>query len=103
MNNRNISGKVEYGQNGTEYIFTTLRKSTEVKEACMTKVKGFTYDPVADKDVIDHIDAQGNGSRYVWDLVRKDMENNNLETIVQRLLNKYLNDKEKTPSDDRVQ
>lgn len=63
----------------------------------MQKVKGFTYDTERDKEVIDYIDRQGNGSKYIWSLVKKDMEENNVETIVRRILNEHLEKEKKNP------
>lgn len=56
----------------------------------MLKVKGFSYDIETDKDVIDHIKTQPNGSRYVWNLVRKDMNKESIEVIIRREIDKYL-------------
>lgn len=56
----------------------------------MRKVKGFSYDTEKDKDVIDHVDKQPNGSQYVWELVRKDIKGSDLETIVKGIIEKYL-------------
>lgn len=56
----------------------------------MRSTKGFSYDPEKDKDVIQHIDRQPNGSHYIWELVRKDMHNGSIEEIVNRLIEKYL-------------
>jgi hypothetical protein len=60
------------------------------------KTKGFSYDPEIDKDVINHIDSQQNGSQYVWGLVRADMSENSIENIVNRQIKKYLQDHEIT-------
>lgn len=58
----------------------------------MRKTKGFSYDPEKDMDVIKHINKQQNGSQYIWDLVRKDMKSqeNNIEHIVKKYIEKYL-------------
>lgn len=56
----------------------------------MRTTKGFSYDPEKDKDVIQHISKQPNGSYYIWELVRKDMRSNNLEDTVNKLIEKYL-------------
>lgn len=63
----------------------------------MRKTKGFSYDPKKDKDVIDHIGNQPNGSQYVWELVRKDMKENNIETIIKNQIEKYLKDMKLPP------
>jgi hypothetical protein len=54
------------------------------------KTKGFSYDPDKDKDIIDHIDSQQNGSQYIWNLVKADMSENDIESIVKRHIEKYL-------------
>ena len=36
--------------------------------------KGFSYDPIYEKEVIEYIDRQRNKSQYIWNLVREDME-----------------------------
>ena len=56
----------------------------------MRKIKGFSYNPNKDNDVIMHIDKQGNGSKYVWELVRKDMRSQSIETIVKKYVEEYL-------------
>jgi len=59
----------------------------------MRKTKGFSYDPIKDKDVINHIDKQPNGSQYIWGLVRKDMRKNDFEEIIKRQIEKYLQER----------
>lgn len=56
----------------------------------MRKVKGFSYDPVEDKDVIEHLNKQQNSSVYIKELIRKDMQNNSIEEIVRQQIEKYL-------------
>lgn len=56
----------------------------------MRKTKGFSYNPEKDNDVINHIDIQQNGSQYIWNLVRKDMEQNDIEIIIKKQIEKYL-------------
>jgi len=56
----------------------------------MRKTKGFSYDPKKDWDVINHINKQPNGSQYVWNLVRKDMQENDIEEIIKKQIEKYL-------------
>lgn len=58
----------------------------------MKKVKGFSYDVFKEKRVIDHIDKQPNKSQYIWDLVRKDIDNekNKIENMVFNCIEKYL-------------
>lgn len=59
----------------------------------MKKVKGFSYDTEKDKDIIDHIDDQPNGSKYIWNLVRKDIDNNQykIKEIIKEEITKQLN------------
>jgi len=54
------------------------------------KVKGFSYDPIEDKDVIEHLNKQQNSSVYIKELIRKDMKNNSIEEIVRQQIEKYL-------------
>lgn len=57
----------------------------------MTKVKGFGYHVIDDADVIAHIDKQPNKSRYIWDLVRKDMsELDDIDIKIKKCIEKYL-------------
>jgi len=56
----------------------------------MRKTKGFSYDPEKDRDIINHINKQPNGSQYIWELVRKDMNSNSIEEIVKQQIEKYL-------------
>lgn len=56
----------------------------------MKKVKGFSYDTIKDKDVIDHIDKQGNGSQFIWDLVKKDMKGSDMQELVRKAVDEYL-------------
>lgn len=56
----------------------------------MRKVKGFSYDPVKDQDVMSFLSKQTNQSQYMWDLVRKDMSNNDLESIIKKHIEIYL-------------
>lgn len=58
----------------------------------MKKVKGFSYDTEKDKQIIDHIEKQPNGSHYIWELVRKDMQGSSIEEIVRREIQKYAKD-----------
>lgn len=60
----------------------------------MNKVKGFSYDPEKDRDVIEHIDKQPNKSQYIWELVRRDIkkENNKIEDLVRKYIEKHLKD-----------
>lgn len=56
----------------------------------MRKTKGFSYDPIKDKDIIDFLDKQPNFSQYLKDLVRKDMKGSDIVEIVNRQIEKYL-------------
>lgn len=56
----------------------------------MRKTKGFAYDPENDKDIIDHIDNQPNRSQYIRELIRKDMKDNSIESIIQKCIERYL-------------
>lgn len=58
----------------------------------MRKIKGFSYDEERDKEVIEHINRQQNGSKYIWDLVRKDMETGNLDDYIKNQVEEYLKD-----------
>lgn len=59
----------------------------------MKKVKGFTYDTEKDKDVIEYIEKQPNQSRYIWNLVRQDMNKNSLENLVRQYVEEILKEK----------
>ena len=57
----------------------------------MNKVKGFNYDDVEHKDIIEHLNKQENTSKYIRELVKKDMskednEEKKIEEIIKRLL-----------------
>lgn len=67
----------------------------------MRKVKGISYNPIKDKEVMDHIDKQQNGSRYILNLVKKDMEVSNIDDYIKEQVDKHLKeiaDKMKNPS-----
>lgn len=59
----------------------------------MKKVKGFTYDTEKDKDVIEYIEKQPNQSRYIWNLVRQDMNKNSLKNLVRQYVEEILKEK----------
>lgn len=59
----------------------------------MKKVKGFTYDAEKDKDVIEYIEKQPNQSRYIWNLVRQDMNKNSLKNLVRQYVEEILKEK----------
>lgn len=56
----------------------------------MKKVKGFSYDPVKDKDVINHLNTLPNFSYYILDLIRKDMRKESIDAIIEKKIQKYL-------------
>lgn len=56
----------------------------------MNKTKGFNFDTEKDKDVLDHIEKQGNQSEYIKRLVRDDMKRNSLESIIRREVDRHL-------------
>jgi len=55
----------------------------------MNKVKGFNYDTIKHKSIIDHIKKQPNQSQYIWVLVERDMKNN-MEDIIRKYIDEYL-------------
>lgn len=56
----------------------------------MNKTKGFNYNIAKHKHIIKHIEKQPNQSQYIWDLVEKDMKDTDLEEIIKRNVDKYL-------------
>jgi len=56
----------------------------------MKKVKGFSFNTINDKDVMDHLDEQTNQSGYIKELIRKDMNQNDIEEIIRKQIEKYL-------------
>jgi len=56
----------------------------------MKKVKGFNFDTIKDRDVIEHIEKQPNQSSYIKELVRRDMNKEGIEEIVRKQIEKYL-------------
>ena len=56
------------------------------------KVKGFTYDVIKDKDVIEHLNKQQNFSVYLKELVRADMKKEDIKTIIRAEIKKALKD-----------
>lgn len=61
----------------------------------MKRTKGFAYDTETDKDVIEHIEKQPIQNKYIWDLVRSDMNksDDNIEELVKKYVEKILKDK----------
>lgn len=60
----------------------------------MKRTKGFVYDTERDKDVIEHIESQPIQSKYIWDLVRADMNKvDDIEELVKKYVEKILKDK----------
>lgn len=58
------------------------------------KTKGFSYHIENDRDTIKHIENQPNQSSYILNLVRKDMDGDNLELIVKKYVEELLENKE---------
>ena len=60
----------------------------------MKKIKGISYDTVEDRDVVDHIAKQPLQNKYVWDLVRADMNktDKDIEEIVKKYVEEILKD-----------
>lgn len=56
----------------------------------MKRVKGFNFDTVEDKSIIDHIEKQGNQSNYVKELVRNDMKGSDMQELVRKAVDEYL-------------
>mgnify|MGYP001159188863 CR=1 FL=1 len=61
----------------------------------MKRTKGFAYDTETDKDVIEHIEKQPIQNKYIWDLVRSDMNksDDNIEELVKKYVEKILKGK----------
>ena len=61
----------------------------------MQRTKGVAYDTETDKDVIEHIEKQPIQNKYIWDLVRSDMNksDDNIEELVKKYVEKILKDK----------
>lgn len=64
----------------------------------MRKIKGISYTE-KDLDVIRHIEKQQNQSRYILNLVRQDMERKDLENIIAKKIEEYLDKIELNKSD----
>lgn len=56
----------------------------------MKRVKGFNFDTVEDREIIEHIENQPNQSSYIKELVRKDMNKESIEEIIKKQIEKYL-------------
>lgn len=58
----------------------------------MKKVKGFSYDTEIDRSVIEHIEKQPIQNKYIWNLVRDDMNksDNEIEELVRKYVEKML-------------
>ncbi|MEY8416348.1 hypothetical protein AAK964_08600 [Tissierella praeacuta] len=56
----------------------------------MKRVKGFNFDTEADKEIIEHIERQGNQSDYIKKLVKNDMESTDLEEFIKKQVDKHL-------------
>lgn len=50
------------------------------------KVKGISYDDVEDQDIIEYLDEKDNFSRYILNLIRNDIiQNNKIQVVVDYL------------------
>lgn len=58
----------------------------------MNKVKGFNYNTEKHKHIIEHIEKQLNQSQYIWSLVEKDMNSENIEDKIERIVRRLLKD-----------
>ena len=56
----------------------------------MKRVKGFNFDTVDDKEVIEHIEKQGNQSNYIKELVKTDMKGSDMRELVRKAVDEYL-------------
>ena len=56
----------------------------------MKRVKGFNFDTVDDKGIIEHIEKQGNQSNYIKELVKKDMKGSDMQELVRKAVDEYL-------------
>lgn len=45
-----------------------------------------------DQDILEHIDKKKNKSKYIKDLVRKDMQEQKLPSELRKIINKYILD-----------
>lgn len=61
----------------------------------MKKIKGFSYDTEKDKDVIDYIEKQPHQAKYIWNLVRDNMNqfDNEIENLVRKYIKEILKEK----------
>lgn len=68
----------------------------------MKRVKGFSYDTETDKDVIEHIEKQPVQNKYVWNLIRNDMNKsgNEIEMLVEKYVREMLKDMDVKKVDD---
>lgn len=56
----------------------------------MYKVMGFGYDTEKDKEIIKYIRSQPHIGSYIKDLVRKDMNKQDIDKIIEEKIKKYL-------------
>ncbi|MTI47860.1 MAG: hypothetical protein FH761_08465 [Firmicutes bacterium] len=56
----------------------------------MNKVKGFSYDTKKHEKIIVYVESQQNQSKYIWSLVKRDMEKKSIEEIVKKEIQKAL-------------
>lgn len=56
----------------------------------MRKIKGISYDTNKDSYLINHIEKQQNQSKYILELVRKDMESKNIEILIEKKIKEII-------------
>jgi len=56
----------------------------------MKIVKGFSFNTIEDKELLDHLDNQTNRSGYIRELIKKDMKENSIEELIKSQIEKYL-------------
>lgn len=56
----------------------------------MRKTKGFSYDDEKDLDVINYLDAKHDFSGYIKQLIRDDMNKNDIRTIIDERIEEYM-------------
>lgn len=63
----------------------------------MRKIKGFSYDPIKDKKIIEYIKKQQNQSKYILNLVNQDMnkDTKDIKLIVKQCIEEYLSNNKK--------
>lgn len=56
----------------------------------MNKTKGFNYNIEKHQHIIEYIEKQPNQSQYILNLVEKDMKGTNIQELVKKEVDKYL-------------